>query len=238
MRAAWLSQVHSSISPRLGRLWRGGIGVAAALAGMVAATPASATIYPIVSGSALVTATVNGGPVGTGTILFDGSFIDFDPAQVSDIEITATSQGPYTLALPSGFPDYEEIVIDSLLIEPETVGFASFVSGAGPFSFTLINLQVNGSVTLTDTDNILPVISGPFPAIENSSLTGTITLGAGGTLTLSGIELAVLDIDGNGPLPPIRLKADNMIQAIPEPGTVVLLALGLGALAARPRRAA
>lgn len=207
------------------------------LACLVAAGSASATTYTITSGTSLVTATVGVTPVGAGTINFNGSFVEFvtspSPAVV-DLELTASTQGPYSITLPLPFPDYEKITINSLLIQPGG-SFASSGSGTNPYSFTVTGLEVSGVVTLSDDDNILPLIVSPF-LVPNSAFTGSVTLGLGGQLSLSGIELAVLDVDGPGGLPPIVLKADNLIQAIPEPGTILLLGMGVAGLAAQSRR--
>jgi hypothetical protein len=207
--------------------------------------PASVGALPITyggSGTILVTATVGTSTVGAGSLtLGAGSSLTFDAGVPQLVNLTFSAnpnQGPYALTLPLPFPDYDQIMINTLTVSggPFTTNLGS---GSNPYSVTVAPLTVSGTASLTDTDApFLSPASGPF-GFTNGGLNGTVTV-AGNTITLSGIELGTLDLDGAGGLPPIRLKGDVSFTGtlIPEPATALLFGLGLGTLAVarRPRR--
>jgi hypothetical protein len=198
---------------------------------------ASATTFTFTSGSILVTATVAGSPVASGTITLDGDFFEFDPGipQTIDLEFTATSQGPFTLTLPGSFPDYDTLTIDTLSIVPGVLT-VNVASGSNPYTIALRPLVATGTASLTDMDSpfLSPIASSPF-SVTNNTLSGTVNISAG-TLTLTGIEVGSIDFDAGGPLPPVVLKGDLTFTGVPEPATALLLAAGLGGLAVAQRR--
>jgi hypothetical protein len=202
---------------------------------------ASATTFNFTSGSILVTATVLGSPVASGTILLDGDFFAFDPGipQTVDLEFTATAQGPFALTLPGAFPDFDTITIDTLSIVPGVLT-VNTAAGSNPYTIALRPLIASGTASLTDTDSpfLTPIAGAPFSVINNT-LSGTVNI-ASGTLTLTGVEIGSIDFDGpgpGGPLPPVVLKGDVIFTGVvPEPATALLLAAGLCGLAAARRR--
>lgn len=205
--------------------------------------PAAVGAVPITyagSGTILVTATVGTTTVASGLLtLSGGSSLTFDDGvpELVSLSFSATpNQGPYALSLPVPFPDYDTIVINSLTVSggPFTT---SIGSGTNPYTIAVAPLTVSGTATLDDTDNVLipDPAGGPF-GFTNGGLSGTVIV-SGSTVTLVGIELGTLDIDGPGGLPAIRLKGDVSFSGtvVPEPTTALLFGLGLGSLAVSRR---
>ena len=76
----------------------------------------------------------------------------------------------------------------------------------------------------------------PF-GFENSSLSGTLTIGADRTLALTGITLGFLQADPS--LAPLVIKADIVFTGsnpIPEPGAATAMAAGLLVVGAAVKR--
>jgi hypothetical protein len=79
------------------------------------------------------------------------------------------------------------------------------------------------------------VSDAPFGFL-NPSASGQIYVATGVAIALDGITLGSIDPDGPGPLLPIVLKGDFIFNGVvPEPGTAILLGVGLAAVGARRR---
>jgi len=213
-----------------------------ALALAPAASLAVPTPYYFASGTVQLRATLDGtttsvisGPVPV-TIPLGGSQVVFDPdagANGTLLGLVLEPAAPIALDL-----DQTIVALDSILIEntmlTNAVGATAAVSGLGSFSLaTLLTADVSGVFPDTSTFGPTPVSSLTSSAAGSLAVSGdTISLG------LVGVNLATFPQLANPGAPDIVVKADfTFIGVVPEPGTALLLGLGLAGLAAsRSRR--
>lgn len=167
-------------------------------------------------------------------VLLGGTSVTFDPAggingSLIDFELVPASL--IHLDLDESLVGLDTISVANARLVNDT-STQSFVSPAGDFF-------VNTIIT-ADVSGFLPggIPFGPESVTSiDSAVTGNLGI-AGDTITfnLSGINIARF-AQLPGPGPDVLVKADfTFIGVIPEPGTALLLGLGLGALAARRGR--
>jgi hypothetical protein len=208
------------------------------LAACFALLPLSAAALPVTynftSGSVNVTATLFS--PGPSTVLLNGSTsitvpldgvsFTFDDTALSVSGFLFTSAGPISATLSPTVFGVSSISLTNLSMTPN----GAITVGGGPtvFSLLLNAVDVNGSAST----NAGP--SAPFATLTTTGASGQITLGAGGTLQVTGITIGVInDPLGSGNF--ALLKGDFTFNGVPEPSAAVLLIVGAGAVTAARR---
>jgi hypothetical protein len=214
----------------------------AAAAVLMMATAASAvpTTYLFTSGSVQLSAinTTTGNSVLEGpsvvTVPLGGTFVVFDPdlgANGTILDLQFIPTGSFSLDLNPIEAELDSILVENAMLinAPGIPDATAAVDGAGGF---FLDSEMSGDVSGVFADTT------PFPSTPFSS----ITSGASGNLILSGdtLQLALLGINiatfgtatnpGSGE---VEVKADFFFVStvVPEPGTALLMGLGLAALA-------
>lgn len=226
-----------------------------AIALLLATSSANATpmTYAFDSGSAVIGVT----RVDTGVsvidpsetipfpIILDGSSVTFDPTTGTNgtlLSLILTSAGPIDILLDSaqvGVTTEMVSILNAALVNTTT----GDRDGGNAFSLnTLLSADVSG--TLADG---FSTPFGPVPVSSGNTggASGTLFV-SGNTINLgiSGVNLAIfnqVDFELSSP-PDLQVKADftfiGTFVPVPEPGTVLLLGLGLVGLGSRRRKSA
>ena len=200
------------------------------------ATTSSAVVYNWVSGTVQLRATLAGTTTSVleGTVpvevMLGGSFVDFDPvlgANGSIVGLQLIPSASFDLDLDQTLVGFDMIQVSGAMLD-HAVGATGAVSPAGSFALDTV---MSGTIT---------GIGGPPPSTFVSSTTsgavGSVGI-SGDTLSLGlfGVNLASFQSLTN-PSDIIEVKADfSFVGVVPEPGTAVLLGLGLLGLSARGR---
>ncbi|MCA9506604.1 MAG: PEP-CTERM sorting domain-containing protein [Myxococcales bacterium] len=200
------------------------------------------TTYYFASGSVQLRATLDGtttsvisGSIPV-TIPLGGNQVVFDAdagANGTLLGLSLAPAGPIALDLDQTIVALDSITIENTLLMNDA-GATAAISGAGSFSLaTMLTADVSGVFPDTSTFGPAPVSSLTSSAVGSLAVSGdTITLG------LVGVNLATFPQLANPGAPDIVVKADfTFFGVVPEPGTALLLGMGLmGLSAARSRR--
>jgi len=171
----------------------------------------------------------------------DGDFVTFDATTIDLTDLLLTIPQSDIIALANPYGDYEEFRIESASIQ-DGLGFMTVFGndeGGGVYTFAAGPLDIDGVYSAFDLDNLVAdVLNAVVPFTDNSFISGSIDINTG-TLTLTGITLAILPGGAFGETEDLQIKADITFvgsEPIPEPSTALLVGLGLVGLASSRRR--
>lgn len=212
--------------------------IAVAAATLIAASAQAAPItYLFTSGSVTITGTVGGSPVaGPVTVALTGSAVQIDePTTLNYLLLSIGTSGSISIAPP--YLGFTSINIDFASLS--AFGGTLSVFDPGPpagYNYSIGPVYVSGQFDAVNVNPFLSVTDQPFGFV-NPSASGTLFVDTNVALALDGITIGSIDPDGPGGMDPLVLKGDFLFEGVvPEPGTAILLALGLAGIAVRNRR--
>lgn len=199
--------------------------------------------YDFTSGSMTITGVTSdsGTTIITPTLVpLDGVFVTFDATTIDLSDLLLTVPTTVNLGVTGAWGLYDSYQIESASISP-ALGYSTVFgaqTGPGTFIFAAGPLAIDGIFNAYDSTLATPdLIGAPFPFTDSSFISGSIDLNTG-TLTLTGLTLAVIPGALFGEIENLEIKADITfvgMNPIPEPSTALLVGLGLVGLASSRR---
>ena len=202
---------------------------------MAPAVRAAPVLYPVVGGFVDIDVKLDGVVIGSSTgVGLMGDSITMDTAALT-LDAIRLEIAPTTISLSTAFGGYDEITVESAILEG-TMVFATTASTGVPTLFTVVAgpLVVNGSWGATDSNGINAATSGNSIVFDVLSLIAIVNTSPAVEID----QVTINSIDGTPfgePGKHLTIVASYNVQT-PEPGTGLLVALGLVVLAARRGR--
>ena len=209
------------------------------LVGSPAPISASPITYVVTGGSVSISVFVGATLVGQTFSPGLGGSVTLDPVAHTMNALNLILNPNIALILSAAYGGYDEINIEAASLTSD-VGFGAVAPpSVGPSSYTVLAgpLTVNGTWGAIDSTSTNPAQSGVPISYAVPSLTAVAN--AVPLLSIVGVTLHSLDGTSFGEASDLTILANftvNSVVVIPEPGTAMLLGLGLAVLAASRRR--
>ena len=222
------------------RAWFLNVLLIAAAALSAASAQALPITYLFAGGQVTITATVGGNPVaGPKTVLLTGTSVILDEGllQLTNVNLAMGSSG--TVPISPNYLGFTSVNIDFATLTA-ALGTLSPFGPPSPqgYNYAIGPVAVAGQFDAVNVNPINTLTNQPF-GFSNPSASGQVYVDTGVQIALDGITIGQIDPDGPGGAPPLVLKGDFLFEAtaapIPEPGTALLLGLGIAGVAARRR---
>jgi len=207
-------------------------------------TTAGATpvVHTITGGNVFIQVKHNGITLGSTTTALIGDSITID-ADLQELQAARLEIAPTLIILSSAVWGYDEINVESAILEGDP-GFSTIASIGDVSLFTAVAgpLTVTGSWSATDSSGTNP--PAPSTPISFPVLSMTAIVNASPLFQIDSVTINSVDgTDFGFPGEHLSIVADYFVTStvsspIPEPGTGLLLGLGLALLSSRRTRSA
>jgi hypothetical protein len=221
------------------RAWFLNVLLIAAAALSAASAQATPITYLFAGGQVTITATVGGTALAPPkTVLLTGTSVVLnEPVQLTNVNLAMGASG--TIALSPSYLGFTSVNIDFATLTAALGTLTLFDPGSPKgYNYAIGPVAVAGQFDAVNVNPINTLTNQPF-GFSNSSASGQVYVDTGVQIALDGITIGEIDPDGPGGAPPLVLKGDFLFEAtaapIPEPGTALLLGLGIAGVAARRR---
>jgi hypothetical protein len=211
--------------------------VAAFVAFLIPGAAAAAT-FNWTSGTVTISATAGADIVlASISVPTDGVFVEFDATGAGSlVDFLITIPTTSLLSLEQPYGGFDQFVVESASVKPG-IGYTNLFNqdlGGGVYAVLASPLDIDGQYSAIDSTATNPPVSNiPVPFTDTSAINGTVNITLG-TLELTGITITELPAGFfPGATDNLVVKADIFFtgMVVPEPGTGLLLGLGLLAVA-------
>jgi hypothetical protein len=205
------------------------------------AASAVPVVYDVAGGTVVISVYAGGVELGSAIATGLSGQLTIDTANQSLDALNITLPSNIALSLASPYGGYDEVTIESANLQ-DSVGYNSVLLSSGPASFTVSGgpLAVVGAWGATCCTGAPPTSSATGVPIAYSVPSITAVLSESPILTMNSVTLNSLAGSGFGETTDLVVLANitvNSVVAVPEPGTALLVGLGLVLVARiRPSR--
>jgi hypothetical protein len=209
---------------------------------VLAATTARATpvLHTITGGNVTIDVKYNGTTIGSATTAMIGGSVIID-ADLLQLDALRLEISPTLIILSVAVWGYDQINVESAILEGDP-GFNTIVAIGVPALFTAVAgpLTVTGAWSATDSSGInSPAPSTPisFPVLAMTAIVNVSPLVEIDSVTINSIDGTAFGFPGDHLTIVANYYVTSTISTpIPEPGTGLLLGLGLALLSSRRTR--